>query len=165
MRRGEIELVPNVVELLGDHVRLADGSQRPANALLLGTGYETGFPFLPAETEPPTMAHAPLYRGIVLLAAPDLHYVGLLFALGALIPMFEAQANWLGEVLAGRLMLPSAEVMRTSVEHDAERRARDFDPRFDLLWDRLRYIRTLESETRRARRRPGVSRRAAAATT
>ena len=83
---------------------------------------------------------------------------------GALIPIFEAQANWLAEVLADRLVLPSAEVMGASIARDDEVRRRDFDPRWGILWDRLPYIRSLEAEARRARRAPGTSRRAQAPT-
>jgi hypothetical protein len=83
---------------------------------------------------------------------------------GALVPMFEAQANWVAEVLAERLVLPSAEVMRASIGRDDEVRRRDFDPRWGILWDRLPYIRSLETEARRARRTPGTTRRAQAPT-
>lgn len=165
VRRKEIEIAPHVVELLGDRVRLADGTDRPAQALLLGTGYQASFPFLPPETAPPSLEEAPLYRGIASLSADGLFYVGLVYGLGPLIPMFEAQANWLGEHLAGRLALPSREVMITSVERDAEVRRRNFDPRFGLYWDRIPYTRSLEREARAARRRPGVRRTASAATT
>lgn len=165
VRRKEIELAPNVVELLGDRVRLADGTDRAAQALLLGTGYQTAFPFLPAEAEPPSTEEARLYRGVASLTQDDLFYVGLVFGLGPLIPMFEAQANWLAEHLAGGLALPPREDMAASVERDADFRRRNFDPRHGIYWDRVPYMRSLERETRAARRRPGVARTAAAATT
>ena len=165
VRRKEIEVGPNVVELLGDRVRLADGTERSAQALLLGTGYQVTFPFLPPAANPPSTEDAPLYRGIASLAADGLFYIGLVFGHGPLIPMFEAQANWLGEHLAGRLTLPSREVMTTSVQRDDEFRRRNFDPRFGIFWDRIPYMRALEREARAARRRSGVPRTAAAATT
>ena len=165
VRRSEIEIAPDVVELLGDRVRLADGREHPAQALLLGTGYETSFPFLPSDIEAPSAERVPLYRGIASIAADDLFFVGLVYGLGPLIPMFEAQADWLGEHLAGRLALPSREVMATSIARDADVRRRNFDPRFGMYWDRIPYMRSLEREARAARRRPGITRTAAAATT
>lgn len=164
VRSGHVRLAPAATALLGDGVRFADGSEQAADAVLYGTGYRIEFPFLSRELQCPTYARAPLYRGIVSLAAPNLFYAGLVFAHGALTPVFEAQANWLGDVLAGRLSLPAAETMSESVARDESIRARDFDPRHGMFWDRLRYIRALETESRNARRRPGVSRRAAAPT-
>ena len=163
-RAGEISLTGPVTELAGDRVRLADGSGLPADAILYGTGYRAEFPFLAPEVQPPTLELPRLYRGIVHPAAPGLFFIGLAMAHGALIPIFEAQANWVAEVLSERLVLPSAEVMRTSIACDEQARRRDFDPRWGILCDRLPYIRSLERETRRARRLPGTSRRAAAPT-
>lgn len=164
VRGNEIAIAPTVTELLGDRVRLADGTERATQALLLGTGYRATFPFLPPGSSPPSTENAPLYRGIASLTSDGLYFVGLVYGHGPLIPMFEAQANWLGEHLAGRLVLPSREVMATSVERDAEGRRRSFDPRWGLLWDRIPYMRSLEREARAAGRRPGVPRTAAAAT-
>jgi dimethylaniline monooxygenase (N-oxide forming) len=163
-RAGEISVTGPVTELAGDRVRLADGEELPADAILYGTGYRAEFPFLAPELQPPTLERSPLYRGVVHPAAPGLFFIGLVMAHGALIPIFEAQANWVAEVLAERLVLPSAEVMRASVARDDEVRRRDFDPRWGILWDRLPYIRSLETEARRARRAPGASRRAQAPT-
>ncbi len=164
VRSGRVRVAPAAAALSGDRVRFSDGSEERADAILYGTGYRTEFPFLSPELQHPTYTRAPLYRGIVSLAAPNLFYAGLVHAHGALIPVFEAQANWIGDVLAGRLSLPSSEVMSESVSHDESIRARDFDPRHGILWDRVRYVRALEAEARRARQQPGVSRRAAAPT-
>ena len=163
-RAGEISVTGPVTELVGDRVRLADGRELRADAILYGTGYRADYPFLATEVQPPTLEHPGLYRGIVHPAAPGLFFIGLAMAHGALIPIFEAQANWVAEVLSDRLVLPSAEVMEASIARDDEVRRRDFDPRWGTLWDRLPYIRSLETETRRARRSPGTSQRAAAPT-
>lgn len=155
LRMGRIVASAPVVELRGERVRLADGTDRIANALLYGTGYRTTFDFLPAEAGAPTNEHAPLYRGILSLAAPSLFFIGIAFAHGALLPVMEAQANWMADVVAGRLGLPAPDAMRRSVELDGAFRSRNFDPRFGFIWDRLAYCRTLESESDHARRRPG----------
>ena len=155
LRKGRIAACAPVVELRGDHVRLADGTDRIANALLYGTGYRTNFDFLPAEADGPTNERAPLYRGVLSLATPGLFFVGIAFAHGALLPVMEAQANWMADVVASRLALPPLDTMRRSVELDDAFRARNFDPRFGFIWDRLPYCRRLESESDQARRRPG----------
>ena len=164
VRGGEIAVTGPVTRLAGDRVELAGGSEILADAILYGTGYRMDFPFLAPELEKPDQQLSPLYRGVAHPRAPGLFFVGLVMALGALIPVFEAQANWVGEVLAGRLALPSEEVMRTSIARDEEVRRRDFDPRWGIMWDRLGYVRSLEAETRQARRSPGAAPRAAAAT-
>ncbi len=99
-----------------------------------------------------------------LADAHGLFFIGLALTFGALIPVFEAKAGWVAAVVAGDLLLPSPEVMRASIARDAELRRRNFDPRFDTMWDRLPNLRALEAETRAARRRPGIARRADAAT-
>jgi Flavin-binding monooxygenase-like len=156
LRRRRIVACAPVVDLRGDRVGLADGTERVADALLYGTGYRTAFDFLPPEADAPTNERAPLYRGVVSLAQTGLYYVGIVFGHGALIPVMEAQANWVADVVAGRLGLPAPDGMRRSVELDAAQRARDFDPRLGFIWDRLPYLRSLESESAHARRRPGL---------
>jgi len=164
LRAGEITVTGPVAELAGDRVRLADGTEVVADAILYGTGYRAEYPFLAAEVQPPTLEHTRLFRGIVHPDAPGLFFIGLVMAHGALIPIFEAQARWVAEVLAGRLLLSSTEVMHTSIAADDEIRRRDFDPRWGVLWDHIPYIRSLEAEARRARRAPGESGRAGAPT-
>jgi len=165
LRTHRIVACAPVVELRGDRVGLADGTERVANALLYGTGYRTAFDFLPPEADAPTNQHAPLYRGVLSLAVPGLFFVGIVFGHGALIPVMEAQANWVADVVTGRLALPGPDAMRRSVAQDAAFRARHFDPRFGFIWDRLPYIRALESESAQVRRRPGrIAARAADAT-
>ena len=154
VRTGRIDACAPVVELRADRVLLADGTERVADALLYATGYETRFAFL-APDKAPSNEHAPLYRGVLSLAAPNLFFVGIAFAHGALLPMMEAQANWAADVISGRLALPSPDAVRASVEQDAVRRARYFDERFGFIWDRLPYCRTLERESAVARRTPG----------
>jgi hypothetical protein len=165
IRCGQIAVGAPVTELRGDRVGTAGGDELAAQAILYGTGYRAEFPFLPAELDPPSLDRAELYRGIASPAAEGLFFIGLAFTLGALIPVFEAQANWTAEILAGRLLLPSEEVMRESIRRDADVCRRDFDGRIAVAWDRVRYQRALEREAKRAARQPGSApRRAEAAT-
>lgn len=165
LRARRVTISPPILEVRGESVEFADGSHQIADALLLGTGYLTQFDFLPPDAGAPSNEHAELYRGVVSLAQAGLFFVGFAMGHGALIPIMEAQANWVAEVLAGRLPLPEADEMRRSVERDAAQRQRHFDPRFALLTDRLPYCRMLEREAARAgRRRRTASDRARDAT-
>jgi dimethylaniline monooxygenase (N-oxide forming) len=164
LRKGLIRVSGPVTELRGERV-VTGGGEVSCYSLLFGTGYQTAFGFLPSESGPPGNEHAPLYRGVLSLAQPALFYVGIAMGHGALIPMMEAQADWTADVIAGRLLLPSPEEMRESVELDTATRRRQFDHRFGFLWDRLAYCRALESESRHAARHPGSRAPQAAAAT
>jgi dimethylaniline monooxygenase (N-oxide forming) len=155
VRRGQIAVAPEVVELSSGGATLRDGTFRRANGLLYATGYTTTFPFLPATADPPSTERAPLYRGVASLAARNLFYVGLVIAHGALTPVMEAQANWVADVISGRLLLPATDMMGTSLKADQAARRRNFDPRFGFIWDRLPYLRALEKESRMGAKRPG----------
>ena len=165
LRRGEVRASAPVVALAGDRVVVQGGSELPAGAILFGTGYYADFPFLPADVEPPSHERAALYRGVASPVAPGLFFVGLVGANGALMPLMEAQANWVAESLGGRLNLPPADQMLASIAADDVVRQRDFRHAPGVWRDRLRYCRALEAEARRARRRPGAPRNAAAPTT
>lgn len=164
-RRGELRVSAPVIERRGDHLVTANGEKLPAQAILYGTGYRADFPFLPPAVDPPALYRAELYRGVASPVTDGLFFIGLVYAFGGLIPVFEAQANWVAAVLAGQLSLPSREVMRESIRRDAQVRARDFDGTLDVIWDRVPYMRALEREAKRARRHPGSTPRHAATST
>jgi cation diffusion facilitator CzcD-associated flavoprotein CzcO len=153
---GRVRLVGAATELTSRGVRLADGRTLNADAILYATGYRAHYPYLDPSLDVPTLEHAPLYRGVAHPDASGLFFVGLVMTHGALLPVFEAQSAWVAEVLTGQIQLPSPEQMTESIAGDQRVRARDFDARWGILWDRYPYIRALEAEARRARRAPGV---------
>jgi cation diffusion facilitator CzcD-associated flavoprotein CzcO len=150
----------SIARLDGDHVTLADGRRLPCTALLAGTGYRAEFPFLPAEAEAPTLARPVLYRGVASPVLQGLFFVGIIAGHGALLPMFEAQAAWIAAVLSGRLVLPDQATMQASIADDARVLARDFDPRFGYLIDRMPYVLALHREARRSGPVPRAARAA-----
>lgn len=158
LRSGRVHLVGAAIGLTSGGVLVADGETLKADAILYATGYRAHYPFLDPALGTPTIEHAPLYRGIAHPDASGLFFAGLVMAHGALLPVFEAQATWLAEVLTHRLQLPSTEGMKASIAGDQQVRARDFDPRWGILWDRYPYMRALDAEARRARRVAGVPR-------
>lgn len=161
---GRIRLVGGASGLTSDGLRLAHGETLNADAILYATGYRAHYPYLDPAIDAPTLERAPLYRGIAHPDAPGLFFVGLVMAHGALLPIFEAQASWVAGVLAHELELPPCEQMRESIAADQQVRARDFDPRWNILWDRYPYIQALDKEARRARSAPGVPPHAARST-
>ena len=79
--------------------------------------------------------------------------------LGAVMPIAEAQAKLIAELLAGDYALPSAEVMQREMEREDARQRRRYvaSPRHTMQIDFERYLRALDRERvagrRRARRR------------
>ena len=51
----------------------------------------------------------PLYRRVVSPDHPGLYFIGLLQPLGAIMPLAEAQSEWIADVLEGKVELPSAD--------------------------------------------------------
>lgn len=110
--RGGVTEVPALTSLRADGgVGLADGTTLPAiDDVLLCTGYEFTFPFLPpgegGVTVPAGGATVDgLYRQLVAVASPTLAFVGLPIKVVPL-PLFQDQAAWLAAAWTGRLVRP-----------------------------------------------------------
>ncbi|KAK1861965.1 hypothetical protein I4F81_004541 [Pyropia yezoensis] len=107
--RGGVTEVPALTSLRADGgVGLADGTTLPAiDDVLLCTGYEFTFPFLPpgegGVTVPAGGATVDgLYRQLVAVASPTLAFVGLPIKVVPL-PLFQDQAAWLAAAWTGQL--------------------------------------------------------------
>ena len=61
-------------------MRFADGSETPADSVVFATGYEIGFPFLPADLGRGDGWEFPLYRRIVSPRARRLAFIGVVEA-------------------------------------------------------------------------------------
>ncbi len=86
-----------------------DGSTTEVDAIILCTGYQHHFPFLPDDLRLKTanrLATADLYKGVVWVNNPKLFYLGMQdqwFTFN----MFDAQAWWVRDAILGRLEIPS----------------------------------------------------------
>lgn len=117
---GWIGVKPNIKELCGTEVQFDDGSKAPVDAIIYATGYRPTFPFFDPELFKVEDGKVDLYRRMLVPHLPGLYAVGLIQPIGPTIPLVEIQAQWLGEVLAGRLRLPARD--RMEVEVDRHRR-------------------------------------------
>ncbi len=116
--RGDLVVKPNLAALEGDRVRFVDGSVEPIDAIVYCTGYRVTFPFLdPALIAAPDN-DLPLFFRVFKPGLDDLYFVGLLQPLGAVMPLAEAQAKWIGEHLAGEYRLPDDAAMRAWIARD-----------------------------------------------
>ncbi len=157
---GEIAMKPAIESLDGSQVRFADGSAEPVDLIVYCTGYKVSFPFFdPALVSAPDN-DLPLYRRVFHPQLDGLYFIGLLQPLGAIMPLAEAQGQWIAEHLSGEYVLPS----RTEMQRDVEReRARMFkryvrSKRHTMQIDFEEYLLGLRRERERGRARAGMAR-------
>jgi len=166
VHRGDILVKPAIAQLVGDRVRFADGSEEVIDRIIYATGYRIGLPFLSPSLLSVDGGDLPLYRRIVPPDLEALFFAGFVDAPGGLLPVVEAQGQWIGAVLTGRLRLPERAQMWRAVDR-AERRTRQRFPGASarsIRCDPHAYRRLLRSDLLRARfRRPARSAAAAEA--
>jgi hypothetical protein len=155
VRRGGVVVKPAIDRLVGDRVRFVDGSEEVVDRIVYATGYRISLPFLPSSLVSASGRDFPLYRRIVPPDVGGLFFAGFLDAPGGLLPLVEAQGEWIAALLAGRLRLPPPERMWQAMER-AERRTRQRFPSegpHSIRCDPHAYRRLLRSDLRRTRRR------------
>jgi dimethylaniline monooxygenase (N-oxide forming) len=86
---------------------------------------------------------------------PGLYFIGLVQPLGAIMPIAEAQSEWIADVLEGKVELPAADEMKRVTERDDERVRKRYvaSTRHTIQVDFYPYMRTIARERRRRRRR------------
>lgn len=113
---GDIGVKPNIERFAGGRtVRFADGSEEEIDLTIYCTGYEIAFPFLDEQVFAARDNRMPLYRRVVSVENPGLHFIGFIQPLGPIMPLAEAQAEWVADLLTGRAALPPAEEMRREI--------------------------------------------------
>ncbi|MFN8175401.1 MAG: NAD(P)-binding domain-containing protein [Solirubrobacteraceae bacterium] len=151
---GDIVVKPNIARLDGDRVRFVDGSSEPVDVIVYCTGYKITFPFFDEGLVSAPGNHIPLYRRVVSPEHPGLYFIGLLQPLGAIMPLAEAQAEWVADLLEGEATLPSARRMREVIAREDRRMAKRYvaSKRHTIQVDFHPYLRTVQRERRRGRR-------------
>src|SRR5581483_7747481 len=104
---GDITVKPNIARFEGDEVVFADGSRERIDLVVYCTGYKISFPFFAPDLVSASDNHIPLYRRVVSPEHQGLYFIGLLQPLGAIMPLAEAQASWVADILEGKVKLPS----------------------------------------------------------
>ncbi len=105
----------------------------------------------------------PLYRRVVHPERPGLFFIGLVQPLGAIMPLAEAQSEWVADVLEGRSALPPRREMRRVIRREDERMRRRYvtSKRHTIQVDFFPYLRTIRRERGRGQGRSIASRVAA----
>src|SRR5437764_13298765 len=168
LRRGEIVIKPAIDRFEGDRVHFRDGSTEQVDVVIYGTGYKISFPFLRESLIVARDGEIPLYHRVVPPALPGLYFIGLVQPIGAIMPVAEAQSQWVADLLAGRAALPPEPEMNREITSYRNAIARRYDRTggHAIHVDFLPYLREIRKERAAGarRRRGGAGYRWASAT-
>jgi hypothetical protein len=123
LAHGAITPKPNMARLEGDRVHFTDGSSVHADLVVYCTGYKVTFPFFDEGFVSAPENDLPLFRRVFHPDHENLFFIGLLQPLGAIMPLAQAQSEWVADYLAGRYHLPPGAELRRDI---AEERAKMF---------------------------------------
>jgi Flavin-binding monooxygenase-like len=113
---GDIAPRPNIDRFAdGRTVRFADGSEEEIDLVVYCTGYQISFPFLDEEVFASRDNRMPLYKRAVSVENQGLYFVGFIQPLGPIMPIAEAQAEWIADLLTNKAALPQAPEMRKEI--------------------------------------------------
>ena len=118
MAHGTIPRSRTSPSLTGDSVRFTDGSEVQADVVVYCTGYKVTFPFFDEDFISAPDNDLPLFRRAFHPDIPNVFFIGLLQPLGAIMPLAEAQSEWVADYLR-RYALPLA--ASAARRHGAER--------------------------------------------
>ena len=153
---GDIAVKPNIDRFAGGRtVRFADGSEEEIDLVVYCTGYKITFPFFGEDLVSASDNRLPLYRRVVSIEHPGLYFIGLIQPLGAIMPLAEAQAEWVGDLLGGKGTLPSPSEMRAEIEAEEATMKKRYvaSKRHTIQVDFQPYLRQIRKERRRGAQR------------
>ncbi|HST65100.1 MAG TPA: NAD(P)-binding domain-containing protein [Mycobacteriales bacterium] len=155
---GRITPEPTIASVQGRTVTFANGDVVEADAIIHCTGYSISYPFL-ADTIVADGDEAPaLYHQVVPPETENLYFIGLLHSMMSLMPLAEAQAEWVGDLLTGAVALPERGELWAGIRKARRRQdKRFFDSSGHLLVDPNEYQRLLEAERTKHATSAGVA--------
>jgi dimethylaniline monooxygenase (N-oxide forming) len=152
---GEVGWKPNIAELSGDRVRFEDGSVERADAIVYCTGYKVTFPFFDPDAISAPENDLPLFRRVFHPQLENVFFVGLLQPLGAIMPLAEAQGQWVAAYLRGEYALPGPATLRQDMERERAKMFKRYvaSKRHTMQVDFDNYLFALARERRAGARR------------
>ncbi len=152
---GEIVYKPNVAELLGDRVRFEDGSVEQVDTIVCCTGYKVTFPFFDESLIAAPENDLPLFRRVFHPEIDNVFFAGLLQPLGAIMPLSEAQGQWIAAHLRGEYALPAPAELRADIERERAKMFKRYvaSKRHTMQVDFDNYLYDLRRERRAGARR------------
>lgn len=161
---GDIAVKTNIERLEGDKVWFTDGTAEQIDVIVYCTGYKITFPFLDTTLVSAVDNEISLYHRVVDPAHPGLYFIGLVQPLGAIMPLAEAQSEWVADLLEGGATLPSDGEMRREIGryHDSLVKRYVSSKRHTIQVDFLEHLGELKKERAAGKSRRGQSRSLAA---
>ena len=153
---GDIPVKPNIDRFSGGRtVRFVDGSEEEIDLVVYCTGYKMTFPFFDPEVLSAPDNRLPLYRRVVSVERPGLYFIGFIQPLGPIMPLAEAQSEWVADLLGGRASLPAPAEMRKEIESEEAKMRKRFvaSKRHTVEVDFYPYLREIRRERKLAAQR------------
>jgi len=139
---------PLMQKVVGKTVYFKDGSSKDFDAIILCTGYQHYFPYLPEELRLKTanrMWPENLYKGVVWQDNPRFFYIGMQDQFYT-FNMFDAQAWYVRDIILGRIKLPKADAMTNDWKKCLKREKKLETPE-DMIWFQGDYVKELIEAT------------------
>ncbi|CAM5134069.1 unnamed protein product [Eretmochelys imbricata] len=125
---GKVLVKPNVREFTETSAIFEDGTrEEDIDVVVFATGYRFSFPFL-GDCAKVVKNQVSLYKFVFppQLEKPTLAFIGLIQALGAVMPIAELQGRWATRVFKGLNRLPSASDMLADIAQKREEMAKRY---------------------------------------
>jgi dimethylaniline monooxygenase (N-oxide forming) len=154
---GDITVKPNIERLDGDTVHFVDGTAERIDVIVYCTGYKITFPFFDGSLIAAPDNKISLYHRVVAPSHPGLYFLGLVQPLGAIMPLAEAQSEWIADLLDGSVTLPSDAKMQREIDayHRSLEKRYVRSKRHTIQVDFLEHLAELKKERADGARRNG----------
>ena len=139
---------PLLQKIVGKTAYFKDGSTKDVDAIILCTGYQHYFPFLPEELRLKTANRLwppNLYKGVVWQDNPKFFYIGMQDQFYT-FNMFDAQAWYVRDIILGRIKLPRADAMKKDWKKWLKREEKLEDAE-QMIWFQGDYVKELIDAT------------------
>jgi cation diffusion facilitator CzcD-associated flavoprotein CzcO len=108
LRHGRLVARHGIEHFDGHTVHFTDGTREEFDAIILGTGFRTTFPFLPEQVADWDMAQPPpLYLRMMHPRIPSLFFIGLFQSIGCIWRLADYQGRIAALQISGRLKRPA----------------------------------------------------------
>ena len=121
-------------------MRFVDGTEEEIDLVVYCTGYKITFPFFDPEVLAAPDNRLPLYRRVVSVERPGLYFIGFIQPLGPIMPIAEAQSEWVADLISGRAELPAAAEMRRADRGRRKRSRRSASSPLSVIPSRSTFI-------------------------
>jgi dimethylaniline monooxygenase (N-oxide forming) len=152
---GDVRAKPALAKRDGKRVHFSDDSVEEVDAIIYATGYKVSFPFFDPRLVAAKNNDLPLFLRVFPFDRQDLCFIGLAQPIGAVMPLAEAQAKLVAEMLSGSYELPSANERTERTERYRAQMFAHYVPsrRHTMQLDFEQYLSELAAEAAAGRRR------------